>query len=123
SDPAKLDKLNSLVWPALADEVNELIKSSSTDIVIVEAAILIKAGWEYMCHEIWASIVPPEEAVKRISERNNLTPEQAKQRIDAQPPNKNYVEAANVVFCTLWPEDFTRSQVDKAWNLLKNRLP
>lgn len=55
--------------------------------------------------------------------RNGLTEEQAKARLDAQPKNKVYVEAANVVFCSLWDVDYTRYQVEQAWNLLQTRLP
>lgn len=54
--------------------------------------------------------------------RNSLTEEQIKSRIRAQLSNKSCVEAANVVFCTLWPVEYTYQQVDKAWGELQGRL-
>lgn len=71
---------------------------------------------------MWTTIVPENEAIERIKVRNLLTEEQVKSRIRAQPSNKVYVEAANVVFCTLWSVDYTYQQVDKAWDGLKGRL-
>ncbi|KRT79204.1 hypothetical protein AMK59_8052, partial [Oryctes borbonicus] len=121
-DLKQLQKLNSLLWPMIMEEVQQEIRNCNADVVVVEAAILLGAGWDKRCHEIWATIIPPEEAIRRLQERNNLTAEEAKRRLSAQMENKKYVEAANVVICTLWPIDYTRTQIDKAWNLLKERI-
>lgn len=117
-----LKKLNELVWPAIAGEVQQLIKCCKSSVVVVEAAVLLTAGWQSFCHEVWTTLVPRNEAVKRLVERNNLTEEQAIARIDSQPSNKIYVEGANVVLCPLWDVEFTGTQVKKAWALLQNRI-
>lgn len=49
-------------------------------------------------------------------ERNTLTETDAKLRIQAQPNNKDQVDEANVVICTLWSHEITEEQVQKAWN-------
>ncbi|XP_044253000.1 bifunctional coenzyme A synthase-like [Tribolium madens] len=122
SDSEALRKLNGLVWPAIADEVQKMIKNSKNRVVVVEAAVLLTAGWQRFCHEIWCTLVPRDEAVKRLIARNKLTEEQAIARIDSQPSNKAYVEEANVVLCPLWDVEFTGKQVKKAWDLLQERL-
>lgn len=71
---------------------------------------------------MWTTIIPEIEAIERLKVRNALTEEQVKSRIKAQPTNKTYVDAANVVFCTLWSVDFTYQQVDKAWKDLQSRI-
>ena len=52
------------MWPVILDEtkkkVDELYKQGF-DIIIVEAAVLIQAGWQPVCHEIWTCIIPQEE--------------------------------------------------------------
>lgn len=118
-----LNKLNSLVWPAIAQEVEDIIKNSSEKVIIIEAAVLLMANWQNICHEVWTTIVPREEAISRLMKRNGLTEEQANHRIDSQPSNKVYVKSSHVVFCTLWPVDYTKEQVVKAWNLLAQRMP
>jgi phosphopantetheine adenylyltransferase/dephospho-CoA kinase len=117
-----MKKLKSLVWPAIAQEVVKIIGESRNRVLVVEAAVLLTAGWEKNCHEVWSTLVPREEAIKRLISRNGLTEEQAISRIDSQPGNKTYVDSANVVLCPLWEVEFTKKQVEKAWNLLQGRL-
>lgn len=74
------------------------------------------------CFQVWTTIVPESEAIERLKTRNNLTEEQAKDRLNSQAPNATYVESANIVFCTLWSIDYTYQQVDRAWTELKTRM-
>ena len=56
SDKSKLESLNRLVWPAihaiLQNKIEELKNNSVPDIV-VEAAVMIEAGWESSVDELW----------------------------------------------------------------------
>ncbi|KAF5290520.1 hypothetical protein FQA39_LY03624 [Lamprigera yunnana] len=118
----QLQKLNSLVWPAIIEDVNDCIQKSSAKVVVVDAAVLVQAGWDKYCHEVWTSIISKDIAVERLKSRNGLTEEQALERIASQLSNETYVNSANVVFCSQWEKEFTFSQVDKAWTLLQERL-
>ncbi|XP_074040395.1 bifunctional coenzyme A synthase-like [Leptinotarsa decemlineata] len=118
----QMNKLNSIVWPAIAEQVKNIIKNTSAKVFVIEAAVLLSANWEKYCHEIWATTIPRREAIIRLINRNKLTEEQANNRIDAQPSNCFYVKAAHVVFCTLWPVEYTKEQVVKAWQLMQERL-
>lgn len=40
------------MWPSIADEVEKVIKTVRGEVVVIEAAILLKAGWEKLCHEV-----------------------------------------------------------------------
>lgn len=126
SDPSQLQALNDIVWPRLLDEVKKRIRAAQDcdgfRIVVIEAAILLKAGWEKECHEIWSMIIPREEAVKRIMERNGLTEEAALQRIDSQLDNETIVKHSNVVFSSLWSYEYTQKQTMKAWSGLKEHI-
>ncbi|GJQ85440.1 hypothetical protein Trydic_g23865 [Trypoxylus dichotomus] len=121
-DPQQLQKLNSLLWPMMMVEIQEEIRNCKADVVVVEAAILLGAGWDKYCHEIWATILPPEVVIERLQKRNNLSLEEANRRLTAQMENKKYIDVANVIICSLWPVDYTRSQIDKAWQLLLKRI-
>ncbi|XP_022196494.1 bifunctional coenzyme A synthase [Nilaparvata lugens] len=127
-DKDKLLKLNSIVWPAIRDLLNERIKHfvenhGTHNIIVFEAALLLQAKWDDCCHEVWTCIVPPEEAIERMAKRDGLSEERARQRLDSQMSNVEQVRAANVVFCTLWTKAYTRKQVDRAWIELQQRLP
>ena len=60
--------------------------------------------------------------MKRLQERNKLSIEEAQKRINSQPSNKEYVSHANIIFCSYWDPIFTKTQVQKAWFDLKQRL-
>ena len=51
------------------------------------------------------------QAIQRIVERNQLSEEQAAQRLDSQLSNKERIARSNVVICPLWEFDYTRKQV------------
>ncbi|KAL3273238.1 hypothetical protein HHI36_014692 [Cryptolaemus montrouzieri] len=121
-DRNELEKLNNTVWPEMLTEILKIVRNATEDVVVVDAAILLQAEWQHYCHEVWTTLVPKEEAVKRLVERNQLSEEQALLRIQAQPTNSSYAAAANVVFCTLWHKEYTRQQVQRAWNLLRERM-
>ncbi|XP_076245158.1 bifunctional Phosphopantetheine adenylyltransferase - Dephospho-CoA kinase [Calliopsis andreniformis] len=124
-DNTQLQRLNELVWPLILDETKKQINdlyAKGFDIIVMEAAVLIQAKWQNACHEIWTCIIPQEEAVKRVTERNGLTEDEAKLRIQVQPTNVEQVNEATVVICTLWSHNVTEEQVQKAWNELMTFL-
>lgn len=123
NDPAQLQKLNNLLWPSILkaalEEAQKMHTTSNKHIIVLEAAVLLRAGWHNSVHEVWTSIIPPTEAVKRLMERNGLSAKEAESRLASQPANSEQVAIANVVFSTLWSVEFTRKQVDKAWKLVQ----
>lgn len=126
SAPGRLKALNGIIWPQLECAVKLRIREACDregfQVVVIEAAILLQAGWQTNCHEIWSMIIPREEAIKRIVERNGLTEEAAAQRIDSQMSNTEIVQHSNVVFSSLWSHEYTLKQAEKAWQELQQHL-
>ncbi|XP_069763334.1 bifunctional coenzyme A synthase isoform X2 [Narcine bancroftii] len=119
ADEAKLKCLSSIVWPETAILMKQMIGGAAAE----DAALLLEAGWIDMVHEVWVVIVPEDEALRRIVKRDNISEEDAKKRLASQWTNDQRVQKANVVICTQWEPSFTEKQVQKAWQLLQNRLP
>lgn len=125
SDKAKLTTLNNIVWPEIARLAMEQAQSlwrEGKQVVVLDAAVLLEAGWEAQCHEVWVCVVPREEAVKRIVDRDKKTEEEAGRRLDSQMSNQERVERAATVISTLWSPDITLSQVTRAVQRLNNEL-
>uniref|UniRef100_A0A915ISY4 Dephospho-CoA kinase n=1 Tax=Romanomermis culicivorax TaxID=13658 RepID=A0A915ISY4_ROMCU len=64
SNKDNLVKLNAIVWPEIRRLARERIndaKSRHYKIVVLDAAVLLEAGWQDMVHEIWTCIVPIPE--------------------------------------------------------------
>ena len=51
---------------------------------VVEAAILIEAGWQSLFDEIWVVDAHLENVLERIMDRNKVTREQALERVESQ---------------------------------------
>uniref|UniRef100_A0A5S6Q8E5 CTP_transf_like domain-containing protein n=1 Tax=Trichuris muris TaxID=70415 RepID=A0A5S6Q8E5_TRIMR len=125
SDEKKLQTLNGIVWPEIAEAVKRELSDigQRKRVVVIEAAVLLDAGWESLTHEVWLVYIPEDEAVRRVMERCNCSEEEALGRVRAQKLNndRNFAKA-NVVFCSLWDYDVTRAQAATAWRELLSRL-
>ncbi|XP_018426352.1 PREDICTED: bifunctional coenzyme A synthase [Nanorana parkeri] len=121
----QLKRLTNIVWPAiavLAKEAVEEAASKGISVCVMDAAVLLEAGWDYMVHEIWTAIIPEKEAVVRIMNRDGVTEDSAKNRLASQMSNSERVSVSNVVLCTLWDPEITQLQIQKAWDLLQQRI-
>nr|XP_006818858.1 PREDICTED: bifunctional coenzyme A synthase-like [Saccoglossus kowalevskii] len=126
ADKSRLQVLNQIVWPEIANLFNQQIAAlakQGEEVIVLDAAVLIEANWTKYVHEVWVSIIPKDEAITRIINRDGLTNDRALQRIESQITNNERVKDANVIFSTLWEPDITQKQVEKAWKLLMERLP
>jgi dephospho-CoA kinase len=105
ADRSAMARLERIVWPhvkdKLAQKIGELKVSwnnsnsnpDATDattttkprpIVVLEAAILLDAGWDDLLDGVWVVTVPRERALTRLVETRGLTEAEAAKRIDAQ---------------------------------------
>ncbi|KAH9394651.1 hypothetical protein TYRP_004706 [Tyrophagus putrescentiae] len=84
-DEAKLTQLNSIIWPKVAQLVEEEVKvlSQKYSVIVLEIALLIEANWLHKVHQVWLSILDEKEAIERLKNRNNLREEEARKRVEA----------------------------------------
>ncbi|XP_009986958.1 PREDICTED: bifunctional coenzyme A synthase, partial [Tauraco erythrolophus] len=109
----QLKSLTDIVWPEVARMVKEQIEEADAQgkaVCVLDAAVLLEAGWQDMVHEVWTAIIPEEEAVRRIVARDGLSEEAARGRLQSQMTNSQRVERSQVVLCTLWEPDVTCKQ-------------
>lgn len=120
----ELKKLTDIVWPEIKRlrdiEIRRLFEEGNK-IIVVEAAVMLEAKWHTNVNEIWVVFVPEDEAINRAMKRDGSSLENIKKTLNSQMPNKEKIGYANVVFCSLWEREYTKKQVEKAWNLLLKR--
>ncbi|XP_054848168.1 bifunctional coenzyme A synthase [Eublepharis macularius] len=124
-DQGQLKRLTDIMWPVMAQMAKEKIKEAAAQgvaVCVLDAAVLLKAGWADMVHEIWTTIVPEEEAIRRILVRDGISEEAARRRLQSQMPSSQLVKHSHVVLCTMWELEDTYGQAEKAWSLLQKRL-
>lgn len=123
--PDELKKLTDIVWPAILNLAQARIEQFSNEgkrIIVLDAAVLLEAKWTVAVNEIWIASIPPKEAIRRVVERDHVSAEEAKRRLDAQMSNQERFPYANVLLCTYWAESVTQKQVEHAWQLLLQRI-
>lgn len=123
SNKEELQKLNSIVWPAMYELVDLQIEQlkEKHDIIVLESALLVESKQNRRVHQVWVAIVPQEEAIKRQMQSRGLSRDEAEKRVNSQTDNMTRVRNANAVFCTLWEPEFTQQQVNRALKELKEK--
>ncbi|XP_053424841.1 bifunctional coenzyme A synthase [Nycticebus coucang] len=122
----QLKILTDIMWPVIAKLAREEMDQAVTEgkhVCVIDAAMLLEAGWQNMVHEVWTVVIPQTEAVRRIVERDGLSEAAAQSRLQSQMSGQQLVDQSHVVLSTLWEPQITQRQVEKAWALLQERIP
>ncbi len=126
AEPNRLARLNAIVHPpVLEEQVRQLAaieKADSHAIAIVEAALLIEAGFDRKLEYLVVTWCTEEQQIARLTQPGTgrgLTVEQARQRIAAQMPNEEKRLHANEVIDCSGTLEHTRAQVIALFARLK----
>ena len=92
------------------------------DEVVLEAPVLLEAGWTPLVHEVWVTVAPEATVLKRIRQRTGLSEQQARERIRAQLSNEERIKHADVVIDTDCSLDELKSRVLGVWIKNKTRF-
>ena len=118
SDPSKLEQLNSIVHPriyAMISDRIERLKSEGVSTVVVEAALLIEAGWTPLVDEIWVLTSSIEQVYSRLTGRG-MSQAQAQARVESQMPQEERVTHADVIIANDGGEAELKSAVKDYWD-------
>ena len=89
ADAQKRARLNQILHPRILDVVRKwfaaLDQIGGPELAVLEAALIIEAGYNKELDRVIVCWCPPEQQLQRLVERG-LTPEQAKLRIATQMP-------------------------------------
>jgi dephospho-CoA kinase len=84
NDQERLEKVNSLVHPAVFRSFTNWVMDQSSPYVIMEAAILFESGASKLVDKIATIVAPVEERIHRIIQRSLLSREQIAERMRNQ---------------------------------------
>lgn len=120
SHPDELAKLNSITHPAIKakieERINDLKVQGYNGIVVVDAALLLEAGWETMVDQVWVVDAPIEKRIERLMNRDNLTRDQALSRINSQMSQQERIAKADKIIYNNSDIDSLREQVLRIWH-------
>lgn len=119
ADAGALAHLNRIVHPLIAAEIQRRIDSRRAEdsgcTVVVEAAVLLEAGWSSLVDEVWVVRAPEDSVVDRVGAERGLDPEQIRARMRTQLTDEDRRRQAAVVIDNAGTLDDLRTQVGRAW--------
>lgn len=121
-DPAALERLNKIMHPRMYDLMAARIEEyrrQGVKVVVLEAAILLEAGWTPLVDEIWVTVASEPTVVRRVRERTDLPQEQIRSRIRSQLSNQERKKQASVVISNDGDLHELREKVEELWEGLQ----
>jgi dephospho-CoA kinase len=118
SDPAALDRLNNIMHPRIRRVVEgkiEDFRAQGFKVVVVEAALLIEAGWIDLVDQVWVVAAPEAEAVHRLCSQKGFTEAQAVARIRSQMSPAERAKHAHRVVENDSSLDALDERVERLW--------
>lgn len=98
---SRLDTLNGIMHPAMREEFIHRIRTTPCDLVLFDAAVLLEAGWDDLCHEIaFVDAAEPTRMARALADpERGWTEEQWRAREASQWPLDRKREAATIHLC------------------------
>jgi dephospho-CoA kinase len=100
-NPNALKQLTDILYPEIRRMFSEWIETTQADnpkaLLVMDAAVLLEAGWEDLANETWVVIVDPDTAVDRAVARDGLDEAAVRKRIASQLSNDGRSAHADVV--------------------------
>jgi dephospho-CoA kinase len=91
ADIKDMQKLERIVWPHVKQDILDQIErvrdewtGEGSPIVVVEAAVLLDAGWQDFLNGVLVVTASPRVALDRLMESRGLSKEEAEKRVAAQ---------------------------------------
>ncbi|MEO0836163.1 MAG: dephospho-CoA kinase [Cyanobacteria bacterium J06642_3] len=106
--------LEGQIHPFVRDRFTQELHQTSSKTVVLAIPLLFEAKLTTMVTEIWVVSCDLQKQISRLQQRDNLTPQQAKARIDSQLPLKEKAALADVVLQNNADLKYLYDQVDSA---------
>ena len=125
--------LTGIVWPEIRVKIEQQVAAVRNGdhgqppplCIVVEAAIMIEAGWCEMMDEVWAIAIDSRVALERLMARNHYTEEEAIDRMASQKDDEFRARHATVVLTNSGDRKELVRQIDATWQarIAPRRLP
>ena len=119
-----LKKLNKITHPEITKMIKKEIDSvknkthNQEKVLIVDAALIYEAKIDRFMDKIIVVYIDKDEQIKRLIKRNNLSKDEALQRVRSQIPMEEKAKIADYVIDNSNSLDKTKKQVEKIWRSL-----
>ena len=123
NSPEALSSLDAIMRPIILEEVRSRLaelRSRGTRVAVLEAALLIEAGWEGLVDEVWVTTAPLEVIMERLAAKKQWSSQQVRQRIAAQNTVAQQLKSADLVIDTDKPLPELKAEIAQIFLHLKH---
>ncbi len=120
-----LARLNQIMHPRIYDMVKTRLdeyRRQEAGIVVLEAPLLLEAGWTSLVDEVWVTTASEATVLKRLRERTGLSEEESLARIRSQLPSEKRVKHADVVINADCSLEELEAKVKELWQELQANI-
>ncbi len=125
ADAAELRELEAMVFPFIGKRIHEEIARANQDsrarFVILDAAIMMEAGWDKNCSRVIFVDTPKEIRLERLRRQRRWTAEELDSRENAQMAVEEKRRRADAIIDNSGGPEKARSQLQsllRAWNIV-----
>ena len=126
SNAGELQALESLLFPWIERRIGEEIATAEENthvpFIVLDAAILLEAGWNRVCDRIVFVNTPREERLKRLKDQRGWSEKEVQARENVQMSLNEKQQRADAVLDNAGPPDDVERQVEallRSWGLVK----
>jgi len=115
---AMLNKITHPEMYRMAEKRIDGLKQKGNRVIILEAPLLIEAGWLSLVDKVWVTVANEETIVRRLRKRSGLSEAQALARIRSQLPAEEKIKYADAVINTDCTLGEVETRVKELWTSL-----
>lgn len=127
NDPSALRDLEALLHPAMHDRfrrtIGRLVAEGGWPLIVLDAAVLLEAGWDELCDRIAFVDAPRPERLRRVSEARGWSDETFAARERSQSPLEDKLERADWIIANDGGPDTLGREVDRLLDWLHAGTP
>lgn len=122
ADPQALQTLNRIthgkIYAFIQGQIDYIRQQQKRRVIVVEAAILLEAGWRSLVEQLWVVAASVDVVITRLKTYKNISEDQARARIAAQLSNEERIAQADRVIWNDHGLAELRQAVESAWRSL-----
>lgn len=122
--PDKLEILNSITHPHIIAKITEEVnnyrvqKDNLAGALVIDAPLLIETGLNKLVDSVWVVFVPEKIQIERLMARDNISREEAQDRINSQMPANEKLKYADFIIDNSGGVFETKQKVESIWKQL-----
>jgi len=125
ADKRARKRLNGIIHPVMFEAVKrrvEKYRREGAEVVVLDAPLLLEAGWDRFVDEVWVTVASPETVNQRAKKRSGLSGAEVRARVRAQIPREEQAERGHVVIDTDCPLEELKEKVESLWRRSQLRV-